>query len=124
MSDELLQYPRGTVAMGNGDLTQVVNLKLKVSRGAKLKHTLRKTPSGYTTGHQEVSGTFDVEIPETGEERDYWKMVATGEVKQLRVKIPGTTKALLIVASDLELELPSDDAIKETVSFIGALVDA
>ena len=123
MSDELLNYPRGTVAMGNGDLTQIVNLKGKYSNNAKLKHTLRKSPSGFTLGHRECSGTFDLEIPETGEERDYWTMVKEGQVKQLRIKIPGTTKAINIIASDLDFELPSDDAIKESVGFIGELVD-
>jgi hypothetical protein len=124
MSDELLNYPRGTVATGNGDLTQVTNLKGKYSNGAKLKHSLRKSPSGYTLGVKECSGSFDLEIPESGEERDYWSLVKDGTVKRLRIKIPGTTKAINIVVSDLDFELPSDDAIKETVSFIGELVDS
>jgi hypothetical protein len=123
MSDDLLLFPRGVVAMGNGDLTQVVNLKGKYSNNAKLKHTLRKSPAGYTLGVKECSGSFDLEIPETGEERDYWSLVKAGTVKQLRIKLPGTTKAINIVVSDLDFELPSDDAIKETVGFIGELVD-
>jgi hypothetical protein len=123
MSDELQQFPRGVVAMGNGDLTQVTNLKVKASNNAKLKHSLRKSPSGFVLGNKECSGSFDLDVPETGEERDWWGMVKDGTVKQLRIKIPGTTKAINIVASDLDLELPTDDAIHETVSFIGEIVD-
>lgn len=124
MSDAFPNYPRGGIAMGNGDLVQVTNVKGKYTNGAKLKHSIKKTPSGYTLGHREVSGTFETEVPEGGMERDWWDLVRNGTVKQVRIKFPGTTKALDIVCSDLDFELPSDDAIKKTIGFIGQLVDS
>lgn len=124
MSQDLPIFPRGTVAMGSGDLTQVTTFKIKITNGAKLKHSLRKSPSGVTFGHREVSGSFDVEVPEAGEERDYWEMVAAGTIKTLRIKIPGRTLAVTIATSDIEMELPSDDAIKQTVSYVGILTRA
>jgi hypothetical protein len=123
MSDDLAQYPRGAVAMGNGDLIQVTNVKLKLSNGAKLKHTLRKSPSGFVLGHLECSGSMEIEIPETGAEKDYWTMVQNGDVNQIRLKLPADTRAVNIVASSMDLELPSDDAIKQTVEFVGEVVD-
>jgi hypothetical protein len=109
--------------MGNGDLIQVTNVKLKVTNNAKLKHTLRKSPSGFVLGHTECSGSMEIEIPEIGAERDFWTMVKEGEVNQIRLKLPADTRAVNIVASSLDIELPSDDAIKQTVEFIGEVVD-
>lgn len=107
--------------MQNGDLAQVTNFKVKLTNGAKLKHTLRKSPSGVVFGHRECSGSFDVEVPEGGEERGYWEMVANQEIKQIRIKIPGRTLAVDIATSDIEMELPSDDAIKITCTYVGDL---
>jgi hypothetical protein len=123
VSDDLAQYPRGAVAMGNGDLIQVTSVKLKITNNAKLKHTLRKSPSGFVLGHLECSGSMEIEIPETGVERDYWEMVVNGAVNQVRLKLPADTRAVNIVASSMDIELPSDDAIKQTVEFIGEVVD-
>lgn len=123
MADTLKEYPRGSVAMGSGDLASVSNLKVKFSNGAKLVHTIRESPSGVVRGHKEVSGTFDVVVDSAGEERDWWGLVKSGEVKQFRVKMPGEVKNIAIASSDVDLEIPSDGPISETVAFVGKWID-
>lgn len=121
MSDTFNKYPRGSIAMGNGDLMQVINAKVSVKNGAKLKHTLRKKGAGATLGNEETTVTFDFEIPETGPEKDYIDLVQQGTVKQIRLKVPGKTYTVNGVFSSCDTELPLDDAIKGSVEFIGKM---
>ncbi len=121
MADEMKLYPHGSIAMGNGDLIQVINVKLDFKNGAKLKHTLRKTPSGVTIGTKECSVSFDFEVDEDGEERDYMEFCQAGTIKQLRLKIPGKTYTVNGVYDSVSIEAPLDDAVKGSCNFIGRL---
>ncbi len=121
MSDTFNKFPRGSIAMGNGDLMQVTNVKVSLKNGAKLKHTLRKKGAGAVLGNEECTVTFDYEIPETGPEKDYMDLVQTGAVKQLRLKVPAKTYTVNGVYSSSDMELPLDDAIKGSCEFIGKM---
>lgn len=119
MSDELLYYPKGRLALGNGDLMDVEHVKVSVKNGAKLKHTLRRSPSGVAMGVKEASLTFDGTISEKGYERDYIGAVLNGTIKQLRIKVPGETLVFVGVPTDRDQDSPLDDATKFTVNWIG-----
>lgn len=120
MSADMPVFSRGAVAMDNGDLLQAKNVKIDQKRpSTKLIHTLRQTAAGIYIGHEETTASFEFVTPEGGNERDYYKMLRTGRIKKLRVKIPGETFAIVGVITGRGLELPEDDAIKGTVEFIG-----
>src|SRR5262245_9886498 len=123
MADDFKIYPRGSIAFGNGDLVQVTNVKVETTNNARLKHTLRKKGAGVTLGVEETTISFDMEINEDGPEKNYLKSIKTGEIKQLRVKIPEETITCNGVFTKRSLELPLDDAIKATIDFIGTLVE-
>lgn len=121
--EEQLQYPRGQIAMGNGDLLQVTNVKIDHVNGAKQQHTLRRMGAGISMGVEETTVSFDAIVDEEGSERDYLKLLKKGTIKQLRMKVPGETITVNGVASALSRELPIDDAIKYSITFIGHTED-
>ena len=124
MSETVLPYyPRGQISLGAGDLTQVTDIKFDFKRNTKLKHTLKKSPSGKVLGVREVTGSFDVIVDEDGPEREYFARVDSGEEVNMRLKLPGVTKNFVGCLTDLSGELPLDDAVKLTVSFAGTFTD-
>jgi hypothetical protein len=118
-----LIYPRGQIAMGNGDLIDVTNVKLDHSNGAKQVHTIRQKGAGITLGVEESTTSFDAVVSEDGPERDYMKMLKRGDIKQIRLKIPGETITINGTVSARSLEIPLDDAIKYSITFIGHILD-
>jgi hypothetical protein len=125
MSDsELKQHPRGQIAIGGGELQKATMGRFTVTNNAKLKHTLRFSPSGYVLGNKECSGTIEVDVDEDGLESDWYEDIENGQRKLFRFKIPTLLKQIDGVCSSADTELPLDDACKLTVSFIGKLKPA
>ena len=121
-TSELKQYPRGQIAFGPGDLTQVTNVTFTTTNNAKLVHTLNKAPAGVVLGNRETNGKFDVVVDEDGLEREYFDRVRSGERITIRLKIPGNiTKPAEIVLVSIDCEMPLDDAVKMTINWIGQL---
>jgi len=118
---EQLKFPQAYLAMGNGDLIQVTNFTITLGSGAKQAHTLRRRGAGIIPGNQESQATFDSIISEDGIERNYWRDVIEGTIRQLRAKIPGgkTTLTLNGAFSQCDLDGPLDDATKVSCTFIG-----
>lgn len=123
-SGEQLKYPQANIAMGNGDLVQVQNLAVTLTSGAKQVHTLRRKGAGITQGTQESSVTFTSVIDEDGVERNYWRDVMKGTIRQLRIKVPGGAVLTLNGAfSQCDLDGPLDDATKVNCTFVGHMED-
>lgn len=121
--NEQLIYPRGRIALDSGDLIDVTNVKLDLTNNSKQIHTLRRKGAGFTLGVEETTITFDVVVSEDGPERDYLAMIKQGQVKQVRIKVPTLTLTVEGTFKDLSFELPIDDAIKQSLTFIGKLTD-
>lgn len=116
-------FPRGFIAMGNGDLIQVTNVKIDHTNNAKQVHTIRQKGAGITLGVEETTVSFDAVVSEDGPERDYLRMLKRGDLRQLRVKIPGETISINGTVSQLSKELPLDSEIKFSITFIGHTED-
>lgn len=115
-------FSKAFLAQGNGDLVLVTNYSSKLSNGAKQKHTLRQAGAGITMGVTEAEITFDFLIGENGFERDYVRAIQRGQLVQLRSKVPGGAVLTYNGAySNLQMDMPLDDAVKGTVTFIGKL---
>jgi hypothetical protein len=123
MSNEQLRFPQAYLAMGNGDLIQVTDFNVSFGNGGKQVHTLRVKDAGHTLGNPECSATFNSVISENGPERNYWRDVKRGTVRQLRAKIPGgrTTLTITGIFTAANTDGPLDDATKIACTFIGAL---
>jgi hypothetical protein len=117
------KFPRGWIAMGNGDLIQVINVKIDHTNNAKQVHTIRRNGAGIALGVEETSISFDAVVDEDGSERDYLKMLKQGQIKQIRVKVPGETLTVTGTVSALSKELPLDSEIKYSITFIGRTED-
>lgn len=123
MPTDQLTYPRGRIALDTGDLLDVTNVKLDATNNSKQVHTLRRKGAGVTLGTEETTVTFDVAVSEEGLERDYLTMVKRGTIKQLRLKVPGTTINVEGIFKDVGFELPLDAEIKQNLTFIGKITD-
>lgn len=117
---EQLIYPQSQLAMGSGDLVDVTNFNMTLTNNAKQKHTLRRTGAGISWGVIESNVSFDAILSEEGEERDFWGLVQSKVIKQLRAKIPGGRVLVVNGAyKDCNLDAPIDDATKISCTFIG-----
>lgn len=126
MADETLNYGQAYLAMGNGDLVQVTNFNSTLTNNAKQKHTLRRKQAGVSLGVTESQISFDSIIDNKGPERNYWRMVQRGEVKQIRVKLATDSAEVFTyngVYKDCNTDGPLDDATKVSCVFIGKLED-
>jgi hypothetical protein len=72
-------------------------------------------------GNEETTISFDAVVDENGPERDYLTMMKKKQVKQIRLKIPGETMTINGCVSDRSVEMPLDDAVKFSITFIGSL---
>ena len=84
-------YPRGQLSLGaGGRLNQVTDLSVTADNGAKLKHSLARSPSGFSKSVNDLQGSFNAEIPKSGMERDYFTLLESDEnaVVQARVRSP------------------------------------
>lgn len=122
MSQEQLLYPRGRIAMSTGDLVDVTNVKIDHTNNAKQVHTIAQKGAGIVQGNHETTITFDISVSEQGLERDYYGYLDNGLIKQIRLKIPGSTLTVNGMVKQLAAELPLDDVIKVSVTFIGKKV--
>lgn len=123
MPTEQLVYERGRIAMGSGDLIDVTNVKIDLTNNGKQVHTLRQKGAGNVLGTEETTVTFDYVVSDQGEEADYFAMCKNGTIKQLRLKIPGRTMTVNGIYKDVSIEMPLDDAIKGSCTFIGKMED-
>ena len=122
-TDELKVYPKGQIGFGTGNLKTCTNCKFSFKNGAKLKHSLALTPSGVAFGHHEVTGSLEFEINEEGSERDIISDVRKGRKRQFRFKDATSTDTIIGVLDGVDKEMPSDDAVKMTCTFIGKLIE-
>jgi hypothetical protein len=120
MSADMPVFPKGSIALDNGDLVQVKNVKVDQEKvGTQMEHTLRQEAAGIFIGNEETKLSWEFVTPEGGAERDYYKMLRTGRIKTVRVKVPGETFAVKGVLTKRSMELPFDSAIKQTIEFLG-----
>lgn len=119
MPSEHLSYPRGRIAMDSGDLMDVTDVTYDMVNNAKQVHTIRRRGAGTVMGNEETTVSFNVAISEEGEERDYFKAVQKGLVKQIKLKIPGRTISVEGRYTTVGLDIPLDAEIKERLTFIG-----
>ena len=123
MAAEQLLYPRGRIATDSGDLFDVTNVKIDLTNNAKQIHTIRQKGAGFTLGNEECTVSFDLVVSENGQERDWVGKLKKGTVTQLRLKVPGQTFTCNGAVKQVGIEMPLDDAIKQSVSFIGKMED-
>lgn len=117
-------FPKAFLAQGNGDLVQVSDFNLKTGNGGKQKHTLRRPGAGVTKGVDESTITFNFLVGENGFERDYIRDIQQGKIVNLRAKVPGgAVLSYTGIYTEITLDAPLDDAVKGSVTFVGALED-
>lgn len=118
MADSLQRYPRGQIGHGSGALIEVENVKLTNTANVKLKHTLSRSPSGYTTGVREAMLSFKLNVGETGPERDFWTTLEAGSVQGFRLLLPGgLTFRITGITSKFDIDVPLDDAVTIDLEF-------
>jgi hypothetical protein len=120
MAEQLI-YPQAFIAQGNGDLMQVTNFNVTLTNNGKQVHTLRRKGAGVSRGVQESTVSFDFVIDEGGPERNYWRDVIRGIIRQIRAKVPGPSMVLTLngMYTGVDLDGPLDAATKGSAKFVG-----
>lgn len=118
MADEQKFYPRGEVSIG-GTLKEITGVSVSTNRGVRLTHSIAMSPSGWSSGNKEVTGTFDMEIPEGGQERDWFEAWRNNSRLVATVKLPGETRILNIVVGQEQIQMRSDGPVTRNISFVG-----
>jgi len=119
MGDEVLKYPRGRVSKGAGDLIQVTDVTVRLSKGKKLQGTLRDPEAGVTRGESANEMTFKAVIDANGFERDWKEEYDKDKVSQYRLKLPGLVVAITGEIDDLEYTTNMSGAIEFSAKIIG-----
>lgn len=120
---EFTYYPGGALANGNGELEHVANAKLDINTNTALVHMLSKSPSGYKRGNKDVSGSFDGEIPATGEEKNWINEALLGTPQTFRFKIPNSVKIIKGVLSTVGYTMAAGDTVKYSIAFVGMITN-
>ena len=120
-NDDFVQYPRGQVSFGSGDLQQCTDAKFDFENGAKVQGTLRGR-AGITTGVRKATVNFSTIVDENGPERDWVKKVKQGKIEQARFKFPGgVTYTIKCTASKVGGEVTLEDGVKMSIDLVGVL---
>lgn len=115
-------FPRGRIALGNGDLIDVTDVKYSHTNNGKQVHTIRNKGDGVVLGNEESSVSYNCVVSADGAERDYYQLVKTGKITNLRLKVPGETITVEGIYTTREFDMPLDDSIKLAMTFIGKTV--
>lgn len=118
---EFAPYPPGQLAIGAGELEHVATAKLDAANNAKLMHTLKSSPSGWTKGNNDLSGSFDGFVPSTGEELKLIKLVAQGKKQTFRFKIPGEVFVIVGVLTSVNYTMAAGESTNYSANFIGKI---
>lgn len=119
MGETLAKYPRGAIGHGPGAMVEVENVKLTKTNNAKLKHTLARSPSGFTLGTNESELTFKMLVSETGPERDFVTSLKNGVAEDFRLLLPGgETWRITGPVSKYDIDVPLDDAVSVDLSVV------
>lgn len=119
MSDGLPVYPNGEFSIGAGPLDEVTDVSFRYSNGAKLHHTIRKSPAGVILGDVDCSGSFSYKVPEDGPEFDALTNIESGKVLQGRLKIPTANVTASIVVTSANITMRRGDGISFSCDYIG-----
>lgn len=123
MADQDLKlYPTGQIGFGSGNLKEATLGRWSFVNGANLRHSLAKTPSGFTLGNKEVTGSIEFEVSETGLERSVVDDVENGQRRNFRFKDATDTYEIQGVINQVDWETSRGDAIRVVANFIGKLV--
>lgn len=118
-SNDFLDYPKGVVAMGSGDLLDAADITIAFEDGEKVMATLRMNPAGSTHGMRSATTTFKSLISKEGFERDYMTKYRKREVVQIRLKVPGMVFTATGRLSKPQIVANVDNAIEFTVTVMG-----
>jgi hypothetical protein len=116
---DFLDYPKGQVALGAGDLVDATDCELAFEDGEKVMATLRLNPAGSTHGMRSCKATYTSIISNEGFERDYMTKYRKREVVNLRLKVPGLVFSCVGRFSQPKIVSNVDDAIKFTITIAG-----
>ena len=122
MADDFKVYEVGQVGFGSGDLKTATLARFSLTNGATLRHSLALSPSGVSQGQNECTFSIELEIPETGLERDVIEDVMKGTARNFRFKCANGTWSIKGIFTQADWEAKRPDPTKVTASGIGKLI--
>lgn len=119
MADDFLDYPKGRIALGSGDLNDVSDFTLAYQDGEKHVNTLRKNGAGSTSGPRNCTLSVTAKISEAGFERDYMQNYRRRRPLLFRLKVADDTFSIKGRLSTLQIVANVDGEITFTFTVIG-----
>ena len=120
-SEDLVRYTPGQVAVGQGKLRDSTMAKFSYTNNGKLKHSMLRPSNGFVIGSEECTGSIEIEVTDTGPERDFFGDIRKGKVVKFQYEIPTLNVEITGIYTGIDVELPTGDAVKLTLSWIGKL---
>jgi hypothetical protein len=118
-NSDFLDYPKGQVALGAGDLVDCADVTFAFEDGEKVLATLRMNPAGSTHGMRSCTVSFKSLISNEGFERDYMTSYRKRKVQNLRLKVPGLVFTCTGRFTKPQIVANVDNAIEFSVSLVG-----
>lgn len=113
-------FPKGQVAIGNGQWQHCTGAKFSYENGASIVDTFGG--SGFTTGPRKGSASFETAIGTNGQDHDTLKKIKNGEPVQVRFHFPaGRTVTIIGVFDTTDFDFSMDKAITESLSMQGII---
>lgn len=119
MADDFLDYPKGRIAQGAGDLQDVSDFTIAYQDGEKHVNTLRRQGAGSTSGPRNVTLSFTSKISELGFERNYMRNYRRRIPILYRLKVAVHTFTIKGRLTNLQIVSNIDGEITFTASVVG-----
>lgn len=118
MASEQKFYPKGRLSKGAGDLVDVTEVTIKLSKGRK-QGTLRNPEAGVTNGEHVSEITFKSVLSSDGFGATTSRISTRTSSRSTGSKVPGKTYTINGMIDDLEVTSTKDGAIEFSCKVIG-----
>jgi hypothetical protein len=118
-ADDFLDYPKGTVAIGSGDLLDLFDWGFEGDDGEKIVATLRQNPAGSTFGTRSGKLNLSSAVSHLGFERDWLGTWQKRTVIEARLKLPGIVVSVTGRITQPRITGNIDDYIKFVAGVLG-----
>lgn len=116
---ELKKHPKGQITCQGSQMMQATMGRFSIDNGATMKHTMARKQNGVVLGVPDCNGSVEIDVAADGLEQPWYTLVQSGTEVAFQYEIPTLNVEITGVLKSIDTELPMDQAVKLTVSWVG-----